>query len=195
MDTPTNTLFNILNKISPISHESWEAAKSLFHIHHFEKNTHVIEMDDTVTELFFMISGLARYYYLTQEGKEFNKSFQTTGNVLTSISSLVEDKPSPFFIQTMLPTKCLSISYENLKSLGEKHPQWNRLNFSLLELVLIRKESREADFLLLDATQRYEKFLNEFSHVVDQIPNYHIASYLGITEVQLSRIRSHLKLT
>ena len=65
----------------------------------------------------------------------------------------------------------------------------------LLEQLAIKKERREADFLLMSATERYEKFLQEYAHIVDSIPNYHIASYLGITEVGLSRIRRQLKLT
>lgn len=184
-----------LNKISPISDNEWEIAKPFFDYNYFEKKEHVVEMEEIVDKLYFITSGMARYYYLTEDGKEFNKSFQVAGQVLTSISSLVNKTLSPFYIETIIPTECISITYNNLKLLGEKSPQWNRLNFSLLEQVLIRKEGREADFLLLDATQRYEKFLKEFSDVATKIPNYHIASYLGITEVRLSRIRNNLNLT
>ncbi len=65
----------------------------------------------------------------------------------------------------------------------------------LLEQLAIKKERREADFLLLSATERYQKFLQDYAYIVNSIANYHIASYLGITEVALSRIRSRLKLT
>jgi len=188
-------LYKILNSLSPLSEESWEVAKPFFSTQVFEKDAYVIRADDSVDTLFFVTSGMARYYYLTENGKEFNKSFQTVGQVLTSVSSLATNNPSPFFIQTLLATECLSIKYHDLQYLGKNYSDWNQLNFRMLEQVLIRKESREADFLQLNASQRYEKFLEEFSEVANLIPNYHIASYLGITEVRLSRIRGTLKLT
>ncbi len=188
------TLFKALNTHAALSNNSWSEAKTLFKLLHFEKNSHIIEMEEIVKDLYFITSGMARYYYLSENGKEFNKTFQTVGNVLTSVSSLVEKKPSPFFIQALEPTTCLVITYDDLLQLVKKFPDWNQLYISLLEKVLIRKESREADFLLLNASQRYKKFLCEYSQVVDKIPNYHIASYLGITEVRLSNIRKNLKL-
>jgi CRP-like cAMP-binding protein len=59
-----------------------------------------------------------------------------------------------------------------------------------LALLALKKERREASFLLLDAGERYEAFLEDFADLVPRLPQYHIASYLGITPVALSRIRS-----
>ena len=60
---------------------------------------------------------------------------------------------------------------------------------------MIKKEKREASFLLLDAKQRYEIFLEDYSMISNIVHDYHIASYLGITNVSLSRIRKEMKLT
>ena len=158
----------------------------------FAAGENVIEAGDRVREINFVVTGLARYYYLTSEGKEFNKSFARTGQVLSSVSSLVSGAPSPFSIQALEPCECLTISYADLEELCNGYREWEILARRLLEQLAIKKERREADFLLLSASERYTKFLDEFADVADRIPNYHIASYLGITEVALSRIRKRL---
>jgi len=68
------------------------------------------------------------------------------------------------------------------------------LHLRIFERLIIKKERREADFLLLNAQSRYEKFLDEYSMIESAVQNYHIASYLGITEVTLSRIRKEMGL-
>ncbi len=189
-------LHSVLNDISPISNETWNRVKPFFHLHRLKEGEYLFNVGDIVKDFFFLSSGLARYYYLTEEGKEFNKSFAVKeGHLLSSISSVVKDEPSPFSVEILSPFECLSISYKDFLALGDKYQEWNHLTIRIYEALVIKKECREADFLLLNATQRYEKFLKEYAEVVDVLPNYHIASYLGITEVGLSRIRRTLGLT
>lgn len=173
---------------------NWSAAERLFCFRCFAPGEHIIEAGELVTELGFLLAGLARYYYLTPEGKEFNKSFVQAGQVVSSVSSLVAGKPAPFYIQALESCECLFLGYEKLCALCETDRNWERLARCLLEQLVIKKEGREADFLLLSAPERYEKFLVEYADVAARIPNYHIASYLGITEVALSRIRKRLGL-
>ncbi len=192
--TPSHleTLRTELSKLVSFSDSSWSAAEQLFAVRAYAAGENVIEAGERVREINFVVTGLARYFYLTSDGKEFNKSFARTGQVLSSVSSLVSGAPSPFSIQALEPCECLTISYEDLEELCNGHREWEILARRLLEQLAIKKERREADFLLLSASERYTKFLDEFADVADRIPNYHIASYLGITEVGLSRIRKRL---
>lgn len=183
-----------LEEIVPFTDAGWSAAGHLFRSRSFGAGAHVIEAGQIITELHFLLSGIARYYYLTTDGKEFNKSFARCGHVLSSVSSLVTGAPSPFFIQALEPCECLSINYANFNVLCEGYREWERLARRLLEQLVIKKERREAAFLLLSAAERYRKYLLEFADVADRIPHYHVASYLGITDVALSRIRRRLGL-
>lgn len=171
------------------------AAITCFEPQSFQAGDHVIEAGESVSKMGFLVTGLARYYYLTREGKEYNKGFALPGQPLTSVIALVTDQPSPFYIQALAPCDCLFMAYEKWVALCEQLPEWALLGKHLLEQLAIKKERREADFLLLSAQERYEKFLIEYQEIADRLPNYHIASYLGITEVGLSRIRRRLGLT
>lgn len=187
-------LYPILNNKSAISKESWNQAKVYFKTKTLKQGEHLFLMEDKVDDFYFLIQGLARYYYLTEEGKEFNKSFaEKQGHLLSSISSVSYGTGSPFSVELLSDFTTLYISYKDLLQLTKKYEQWNDLLLRIYEDLVIKKEKREADFLLLNARQRYEKFLEDYSMIDDSVPNYHIASYLGITSVALSRIRKEMK--
>ncbi|WP_428025667.1 Crp/Fnr family transcriptional regulator [Arcobacter sp.] len=189
-----NILYPILNNISPISQENWEIAKKYFKTKTLSKGEHLFYIEDDVKDFYFLIEGLARYYYLTDDGKEFNKSFaEKQGHLLSSISSVSHGTGSPFSVEVLSSFTTLYISYKKLLELGEQYKQWNDLLLRIYENLVVKKEKREADFLLLSARERYEKFLEDYSMIEDAVPNYHIASYLGITDVALSRIRKEMK--
>lgn len=183
-----------LEQFVPFTDSGWSAALHLFRGRGFAAGEHIIEAGDVITEVHFLMSGIGRYYYLSSDGKEFNKSFARCGQVLSSVSSLVNGTPSPFFIQALEPCECLSIRYADVTTLCDAHIEWEGLIRRLLEQLVIKKEHREADFLLLNATEQYQKYLVEFADVAGRIPLYHVASYLGITNVALSRIRKRLGL-
>ena len=150
---------------------------------------------DRLSEFHFVMSGLVRYYYLTKDGRELNKSFVSGGGVATSLSSFLEDKRAPFFVQSLEGTTLVSMPMETVRRLRREHGEWDVLVNRLISDLALKKERREASFLLRDATERYQDFLAEFGDVAPRLPQYHIASYLGITPVALSRIRSRLAAT
>lgn len=194
-DSSLLELYSSLNKLHTLRGAAWAAAVPHFSYKRFPAGAYILEAGNMATELYFLTSGVARMYYLKKDGKEFNKSFSIKGQALSSISSLVMGEPSPFYVQALVSCECLSISYRDFLILSDQHRGWERLRVCLLEQLAIKQERRAADFLLLSAEERYEKFLRDYAHVAELIPNYHVASYLGITEVALSRIRRRMGLT
>lgn len=188
-------LHSMLNAIHKISDEAWADAVPYLYYRRYKKGGTVLRAGDVVSDVSFLISGIARYFYTHHAGREYNKSFSMPGEVLSSISSIATGDPSPFSIDALVPCECLSISVADLFGLIERHHDWNILRVQLVEMLAIKKEKREADFLLYSPTERYVRFLREFGDVVSSIPNYHIASYLGVSEVALSRIRNRLGMT
>lgn len=197
LENALSLLYTILSNISPLSQSSWNEAKPHFSLKTLPKGAHLFDIGDKVTDFYFLVEGLARYYYISENGKEFNKSFaEKPGHLLSSISSVsMKEEVSPFCVETLSEFAVLCISYEDFRKLSAKHQEWNNLLLRIYERLIVKKERREADFLLLSAKERYLKFLNDYSMIESAVANYHIASYLGITEVALSRIRKEMKLT
>lgn len=191
------SLYSILNEISELSEDTWAHAKAHFTCVDLTKGEYLFRIGDNVTDFYFLIEGLARYYYISDEGKEFNKSFaEKPGHLLSSISSVSNpNETSPFYVETLSSFTALKIPYSAILELSYEHKQWHDWLLRMYEKLVVKKERRESDFLLLDAQGRYEKFLQEYDMIEKVVPNYHIASYLGITEVALSRIRKQMNLT
>ena len=121
--------------------------------------------------------------------ENFNKAFAKESDFAGSISGIVSGAPSRFYIQALEDTDVLVLPTALIKEGYDRHPSWERLGRRLAERIALQKELREAAFLLDSAETRYHQFLQEFPDISNRIPQYHIASYLGITEVSLSRIR------
>ncbi|MDK2594144.1 Crp/Fnr family transcriptional regulator [Pseudoalteromonas obscura] len=188
-------LTQLLMPIVQFNEYEIELALDLFSFKTFESEAHVFVSQDIVTEVHFVLSGLGRYYYLDRDGKEFNKSLVKQGGAFTSIGSLVDSSPSPFYAQALTQCKIASIRYDELVALAEDNPNWGRFVRRLYERLALKKERREASFLLLDAQQRYEQFLMDFGSESENIALNQVAMYLGITDVSLSRIRKKMGLT
>lgn len=196
MEEELEVLYKALNSISPISLEVWDKIKGKFKISSLSRGDYLFNAGDRVENFYFLTSGIARYYYLDSKGCEFNKNFAfKKGHLLSSISSVVHGLPSPFSVEILSPFTCFSISYREFRELTLSLKDINLLNIKIYENLIIKKERREADFLLLDATQRYKNFLRDFKEISNEVQNYHIASYLGVSEVGLSRIRNKMGLT
>ena len=196
MQKQLDILYSILNKISPISEDIWSIVSKYFKSKNLKAGEHLFLIDDKVENFYFLIDGVARYYYFKDNGKEFNKAFaQQQGHLISSISSVTQGTGSPFSVEILSNCSTIYIPYKDFIALGSKYTQWNALTLKIYENLIIKKERRESDFLLLSATQRYVNFLHDYEKVALLVPNYHIASYLGITEVALSRIRKELNLT
>ncbi|MDO6425976.1 Crp/Fnr family transcriptional regulator [Thalassotalea sp. 1_MG-2023] len=139
---------------------------------------------------FMLISqGIFRLYYLNSEGKESNKGFFSEGQILAPIARSAIEKPALFFVEALTNVEVYQCKYDQLVAqLQQHHNGVNCLN-GLTDTLLEDKIQREVMFLQLGARERYQQFINDFPNLHDRIPLRHLASYLGMTDVTLSRIR------
>ena len=105
-------------------------------------------------------------------------------------SSLVTQLPNTINQQALTDCDLLIGNYRKLIDLLDKHQDLERLLRKIAEHYFVDKEKREVEIVLLEANKRYAIFQREYPQLEQLIPQYHIASYLGITPTQLSRIRA-----
>ncbi|AOT08838.1 Crp/Fnr family transcriptional regulator [Pseudoalteromonas luteoviolacea] len=188
-------LTKILMQLVPFESSEIAAALDVFEFKSYGAKSHLFKSQDIVQDVHFLLTGIGRYYYIDVNGKEFNKSLVKQGGAFTSIGSLIERSPSPFYAQALSECNIASISYHNLVMLSQQNSNWSEFVRKIYERLAIKKEKREASFLLLNAQQRYEQFLLEFGPDSEHIALNQVAMYLGITDVSLSRIRKKMGLT
>lgn len=159
----------------------------------FAKDEMLHRAGEIARRVFFICSGLVRFYYITEDGKEHNKSFSRENQFAGAIQQSSLPAPSRFYLQALEPTRALALSLEGLNTLFLQSLAWANLGRLYMESLAVRKTAREASFLLDSAEQRYRIFTQQEPHLVERLPLYHVASYLGITDVALSRIRRRIK--
>ncbi|OUR95628.1 hypothetical protein A9Q84_14080 [Halobacteriovorax marinus] len=189
----SNIIRQALGQICNITDEEWNKLLPFIKTRSIKKNHVLLEQGSKSINFYFITKGLVRFYYSTPEGKEFNKSFHHENDFVGSLLTMKRDMPSTFSIQALEDCELIVINYKEFNTLYDEHRCWDRIGRIMAEELAIRKELREKEFLLDSAEARYESFKAEFPDLQNRINLGHIASYLGITQVQLSRIRKNIK--
>lgn len=158
----------------------------------YEANQLFIREGQIPRKIAIVKSGLFRYFYLTDDGKEFTKGFLTERNFISSYSAMIKNSNSYFSIEALEQSVVMEISYIKFQKLRKDSCKWDKLLIHVLEKGYSIKEKRERDLLLLDAETRYLNFLMEYPNLEKRVSLSLIASFLGIQPESLSRIRKNL---
>jgi len=185
-----NELKEHLNKIVQFTESEMELFIALFSEKQLKKNEYFAREGELSKKFAFVSSGIIRAFYRNNEGNEYNKTFFTKNNFVGAYSSLVTNQKNLINIQCLTDCTFLIANFSDLTRLYDSNPKIERLARILAEQFFVSKEKREIELVMLDATGRYEIFQIEHPNLESLIPQYHIASYLGITPTQLSRIRA-----
>ena len=157
----------------------------------FQKGELFVKEGAICSHLLFIHQGLLRYYFL-HEGHDFTKDFavDTQNPLCTAYTSFMLQKPSEIWIETLEPCIVLTWHHSDVLPLFQDHPSWLFFAKKMADQLFYRKEKKELELLKYSAERRYREFLLDFPGLSQRVPQYHIATYLGITPESLSRIRS-----
>ena len=138
-----------------------------------------------------MVRGCVRGFYLL-DGKEITHWFGFENNFITSFHSYITAKPSVENIQLIEGGELLAIAKDKLEQLYDSFPDIERAVRLTYERYYIRLEERFVNSQFTSAASRYESLLQQYPGITDRVPLGYIASFLGISQKTLSRIRARL---
>lgn len=146
---------------------------------------------ETSTRCWHLRSGVVRLFYLNGQGTERNRSFHDAGKwVAGSLPPLA--LPSPYAIEALAPVDAVELDYSTLQDWMGAFPYISHPLQEALGYVFQSHARREAELLSHPPETRYQTFLASHAELASQLPQHHVASYLGISPVSLSRIRARL---
>ncbi|NMO15599.1 Crp/Fnr family transcriptional regulator [Pyxidicoccus fallax] len=183
-----------LEGLAPLPDAAWRDFAKVLKRRRLKASETWVRHGDTPDQVAVLSSGLMRLYYLREDGRELIKGFIRPGGWVAILDALLLKQPSRVTAEALAPSTLWTLPYRELERLCEAHAFWGLATRRLLERLYVRKVQREAAFLLDSPADRYLEFLREFADVQALIPDYHVASYLGVTPVALSRIRGRLGL-
>lgn len=157
----------------------------------FQKNEYILEKGEVCKGIYYIETGLCRSF-LCSNGKEYTTSFGLDQNIICSPISYLKQIPSAESIQAIEKTFCFYLSYESIQYLLAKHCVFNDYVRRLYEKLFIEAENLLNSIRVDSALQRYEKFMAETPHLLNRIPLGYLASYLGMSQETLSRMRGKI---
>ena len=173
-------------KLSQASATSWQR---LLRPELYKKGECFVELGQVPAKVGFVLEGLFSQGYISESGGTTIKYFFPEGRFAASVGAMLSGKPSELSIVALEDSKVLSYDFAEFKKLTEGHRDIAAFYIRYMERHwIVEKEPLEISFRYDNAFKRYQNFLGEFPGLASRLKKYQIASYLGITPTQLSRL-------
>ena len=157
------------------------------------KDEYFSEAGKTFRHVGFMLEGITRVCYYNNKGEEITKYFIEENNILVDFESFDNELPSTVYVQAITDCRIIIFSKKDWQELLNTIVGWDAIVHKIILKALMQKVERRSPLVTEDATTRYLKFMERYPTVVNRIPLSYIASYLGITQSSLSRIRKNIR--
>ncbi|RDC55241.1 Crp/Fnr family transcriptional regulator [Pedobacter chinensis] len=154
-----------------------------------KKDEYVVEAGKMFNQVIFVLEGVLRICYYNNKGAEITKYFIDENRLL---ANPYKGEPMTEYIQAATDCKYIVFSQPDWEELSETIISWDSITNKIFQKAIVEKLDRRSSLVSEDATTRYLAFLKKFPNLVNRIPLSYIASYLGITQQSLSRIRKDI---
>jgi CRP-like cAMP-binding protein len=141
----------------------------------------------------YVVEGILRVCYYNNKGEEVTKYFTEEKQFIVDINSFDNNVPSTEYIQAVTDCKLIVFSKPDWEDLSNTIIGWDNIVNKIIKNALLQKVERRSPLISEDATTRYLSFMGKYPHLVNRIPLSYLASYLGITQSSLSRIRKNIR--
>ena len=182
----------LIKKIKSKQNLSIEAEEYLFSISKekaVSKGTELIRQGQNVTKIYFVTDGILRSYCNDKNGKEHTLQFAIKNWWISDYIAIHNTKPATLTVECLKNSKVIQFNAEKLDDMFTLFPEFEPFQRNILERHVVSLHQRILNQLQLTASEKYDLFLEQYPDIEQNIRNYHIASYLGITQESLSRIR------
>ncbi|CAA0181746.1 Crp/Fnr family transcriptional regulator [Tenacibaculum maritimum] len=186
-----NVIVSYIARYIELNKEEIEVIKDLIRIEVFKKGTLLLKKGEVTESYYFNVKGCIRLYYMVN-GEEKTTFFYTENQFVSSIKSFTRQVPSNHFFECEEDCILGVLSYEAEKKVLRKFPKFEHLYKVILEEQLSHYQEVLSSFITTKPEERYKSFLKSHPVLVQRIPQYKLASYLGIAPESLSRIKRRI---
>lgn len=157
-----------------------------------KKDAYLLQEGKTADAYYIIESGLCRSFVISDEGKEIVTNFFAEGDILIEVLSLFKQVPTVENIQALTDCTAWKISFVDFQKLFHSVPAFMEWGRGWMANELFNEKQRNVDMISKSALERYKKLLEDKPVIVQSAPLKYVASFLGITDTSLSRIRKEL---
>lgn len=189
-----------LNKFNPVSDKDWALFSDVCKIERYSKNQVIHDSGKVFKSVKFLCTGLVRSHLIDSEGKDFTWSIHYNNNnsqmknlFVVDYASLLEQKPSDLIFESLEPTVLVSLKKTDLDRLHDQSIYWSNVARAISGMAYCATHHRTISLLTKSAKQRYNRLLLDDPSFINTVPQYYVASYLGITPQSLSRLKKEIE--
>lgn len=186
-------LINYILQFGQLNQQQIDLVKSKAVSKQTPKDAYYHEAGKIPREVIFITEGIMRICFYNNRGDEITKYFIDENNFLADINSYNQGIPSTEYVQAVTDCHYIALSKKALDELSMTIIGWDAIIARITARGLADKVNRISPMMTEDATERYLNFLTNFPSLANRIPLAYMASYLGITQSSLSRIRRNIR--
>lgn len=187
-----NTLIKNIRELVPLTELEVELVCDAFKPRHLKKKEHLLQKGDPSNHMRFVADGCMKVYSVDEAGQEHILQFGISGWWINDLYAFLTKTQAIFFMQAITDSTMLQIHRDRLNQLYDEVPMMDRFFRIKTQNGYVALQERTIRSMSQSAEHRYSEFINRYREMEQQIPQYMIASYLGITPEHLSTIRKKM---
>jgi CRP-like cAMP-binding protein len=185
-------LLNIIRQQISISDKDVELCTEYFEPVIFPKNRIMEEGGKIPQYLYFVVSGYMRLFHYNQNGDEITSHINCPPGFITSYSNFINRTTATENVECITECELLRITKNNLDLITSKSEAFKNFSIWIFQQSITYNENRSKELATLTAEQRYQKLIDNYPHIIHNVPLQYIASFLGMNAKSLSRIRKQM---
>lgn len=189
MDNGIENIHHLILNYIEINETEWALCHSSFKTASFKKRDVLLKQGDVCNNIYFVVSGLLRIYFLDEKGEEKTFHFCLENTFATDYESFLKEIPSSFSIQAMENTEVIIITSEMLQNFYTILRYGDKLGRLIAEDYFFIINDKIKSMYIHSAMERYKKMNSRFPKILQRVSQHYIASYLNISSVHLSRLK------
>jgi len=178
----------------------WHVLENRLECTHYKKGEMIHSARDIWDELYYIKEGLIRSYLISDTGKETTRQLHFNNNkanilnlFVVDYASLSHQTPSTIGFEILQDCALVKINRETIDAIHAESKKWERLSRLFLESAYVKSTEFYQQVINRSAKENYQDLCENMSHLIELVPQYHLATYIGITPVSLSRIKQELE--
>jgi len=183
-----NDLLTFLNQFIKVTVEDFAELLAWTEPRQFEKKTILTKPGEVEEFMYFITTGLIRKYFLKKD-QEIITHIVKEGGIIGSGESFLTGEPSKYFVETLEPTTAFAISRQKLEGMYRSSKKWEKLGRIMTTQYFLVQEMRLMDNIRFSTRERFVKFMNENTDLLQRVPQKYLASYLNIKPETFSRLK------
>lgn len=186
------SVLTIIKEYTQLSEGSWKELKEILSINKYSTGSLFSQLGKVPTKAFFLKEGYAKGYALTEKGNHYNRIIYRSNEFMAALSSLIQGEKANIALECLSDCTLIEVKWARFMELVETNPEIGLFYRKVLEESYIKSELINIELATLTASERYLALRKRCPDIEQHISQLNIASFIGISPVQLSRIRKKL---